>query len=103
VTAAELTAAEPDPLRPDAERIIEHMNDDHADALVLFGKVLADRPDTTRARLIGGDRYGFAVLAADGPDADEVAVRLHFDVPTDTADAARKAMVELVRRPRAAS
>ena len=102
VSAAEYTAAEPDPLRPHAGRIIEHMNDDHADALVLFCRVLADRPDTARARMVGVDRYGFAVLAADGPDADEVAVRLHFDAPMDTADAVRKAMIDLLGRARAA-
>jgi putative heme iron utilization protein len=102
VTAAEYTAAEPDPLRPHARRIVDHMNDDHADALVLFCRVLADRPGTARARMVGVDRYGFAVLAADGPDADEVAVRLRFDAPVDTPDAARAAMVELVRRARSA-
>jgi len=101
VTADAYTAAEPDPLRPHAERIVEHMNDDHADALVLFCRVLAGRPETTRARMVGVDRYGFAVLAADGPDADETAVRLRFDAVVDTPDAARAAMVELVRRARA--
>lgn len=101
VTAEDYTAAEPDPLRPHAARIIEHMNDDHADSLVLFCRVYGGRPGTTRARMVGVDRYGFAVLAADGPDADEVAVRLRFDAVTDTPDAARKAMVDLVRKARA--
>jgi heme iron utilization protein len=102
VGAEEYTAAEPDPLRPHAERIVEHMNDDHADALVLFCRVFGGRPGTARARMVGVDRYGFAVLAADGPDADEVAVRLRFDEPTGTADGVRKAMIELLRRARAA-
>lgn len=102
VDAAEYTAAEPDPLRPHADRIIEHMNDDHADALALFCRVLADRPGTAAAEMVGVDRYGFAVLAADGPDGDRVAVRLRFDAPTDTADGVRQAMIELLRRARAA-
>ena len=103
VTAEEYTAAEPDPLRPHAARIIEHMNDDHADALVMYCKVFADRPNTVQARMVGVDRYGFAVLAADRPDGDEVAVRLRFDSPVDTPDAVRKAMVELLRRARSAA
>jgi hypothetical protein len=52
--------------------------------------------------MVGVDRYGFAVLAADSPDGDEVAVRLRFDAPVDTPDAVRKAMVDLLRRARAA-
>ncbi len=102
VTAGEYTAAEPDPLRPHAGRIIEHMNDDHAEALVLFCRVFGDRPGTAVAEMVGVDRYGFAVLAADDPDGDRVAVRLRFDEPTDTADGVRQAMIALLRRARAA-
>jgi putative heme iron utilization protein len=102
VTAADYTAAEPDPLRPHAERIIEHMNDDHAEALVLFCRVFGDRPGTAVAERVGVDRYGVAVLAADEPDGDRVAVRLRFDEPTDTADGVRRAMIALLRRARAA-
>jgi putative heme iron utilization protein len=101
VTAEEYAAAEPDPLRPHAERIIEHMNDDHADALVLYCRAFGDRPGTASARMVGVDRYGFAVLAADAPDGDEVAVRFRFDAPTDTADGVRKAMVDLLKKARA--
>jgi len=102
VTAEEYTAAEPDPLRPHAERIIEHMNDDHAEALVSFCRVFGDRPGTAVAEMVGVDRYGFAVLAADAPDGDRVAVRFRFDEPTDTADGVRQAMIGLLRRARAA-
>jgi putative heme iron utilization protein len=102
VDAASYAEAEPDPLRPHAERIIAHMNDDHADALVLFCRRFADRPGTTAARMVGVDRYGFAVLATDEPGGRETAVRLPFDERTDTPDAVRKAMIELLRRARAA-
>ena len=102
VTAAGYAAAEPDPLRPHAERIIAHMNDDHADALVLYCRRFAERADTAEARMVGVDRYGFAVLAADEAGGQETAVRLPFDERTDTPDAVRKAMVELLRRARSA-
>jgi putative heme iron utilization protein len=100
VDAASYAAAEPDPLHAHTERIISHMNDDHADALVLFCRRFAERPGTAVARMIGVDRYGFAVLASDEPGGAETAVRLAFDEPTDTPDAVRKAMVELLRRAR---
>jgi putative heme iron utilization protein len=102
VDAASYAEAEPDPLRPHAERIIAHMNDDHADALVLFCRRFAERPDTTEARMVGVDRYGFAVLAADEPGGRQTAVRLPFDERTDTPDGVRKAMIDLLRRARAA-
>ncbi|OLT20362.1 hypothetical protein BJF78_09560 [Pseudonocardia sp. CNS-139] len=100
VTADEYAAAEPDPLRPHTRRIVDHMNEDHADSLVLFCRVFGGRPDTVQARMVGVDRYGFAVLARDTPDGDETAVRLTFDSRTDTPEAARAAMVALVRRAR---
>jgi heme iron utilization protein len=102
VSAEDYTAAEPDPLRPHARRIVDHMNDDHADALVLFCQVFGGRPDTVEARMVGVDRYGFAVLARDEPGGEETAVRLPFDDRTDSPEAARAAMVALVRRARAA-
>jgi hypothetical protein len=45
-------------------------------------------------------RNGFAVLAADEPGGAETAVRLAFDERTDTPDAVRMAMIELLRRAR---
>jgi putative heme iron utilization protein len=91
--------AEPDPLSRHVARIVGHMNDDHADALVAFCRVLAGRPETTSARMVGVDRYGFDVLADDAGGAPK-AVRFGFDAPTDTPDAVRAAMVALVHRAR---
>lgn len=101
VGAEAYAAAEPDPLRPHATGIIEHMNDDHAEALVLFCRRFGGRPDTVEARMVAVDRYGFAVLTADAPGGDAAAVRLSFGRSVDTADAVRAAMIELVREARA--
>jgi len=99
-------AAEADPLQPHADRVIDHMNDDHADALILFCRVLGDRPDTGWARMVGVDRYGFDVLAAAGADPGDQeqrkALRIVFDPPCDTPDAVRAAMVALVGKVRKA-
>ncbi len=102
VGAEHYSAAEPDPLRPHAARIVEHMNDDHADALVTFCRVFGDRAGTVEARMVDVDRYGFAVLAADAPGGDPTAIRLHFDSRVDTADGVRAAMIGLIRKARAA-
>lgn len=103
VGADEYTAAEPDPLRPHAAGIIDHMNDDHADALVLYCRVFGHRPGTASARMVGVDRYGFAMLARDAEDGDETAVRLPFHARVDTPNAVRAAMIDLLRQARAAA
>ncbi len=97
VGADEYAAAEPDPLRPHAAGIIGHMNDDHAEAMVLYCRVLGARPDTSAARMVTVDRYGFAMLARDTPDGDETAVRLPFGRRVDTTGEVRAVMIELLR------
>ena len=65
VSADDHAAAEPDPLRPHVAGIVGHMNDDHADALVAYCRVFGGRPATERAEMVGVDRYGFTMLAAE--------------------------------------
>ncbi|HTF53026.1 MAG TPA: DUF2470 domain-containing protein [Pseudonocardia sp.] len=108
-TPGEYRRAEPDPPRPHRIGILEHMNDDHADSLLAFCRVLAGRADTVSARMLDVDRYGFSVLASTagdgagggGGNGGGKAVRFGFDAPTDTPLAVRTAMIELVRRVRA--
>ncbi len=102
VSADDHAAAEPDPLRPHAAEIVTHMNDDHADALVAYCRVFGRRAATARARMVGVDRYGFAVLASDGADGGETAVRIPFGRRVDTPNAVRAAMIALLREARAA-
>lgn len=94
-------AAEPDPLLGHRDRIVAHMNDDHADALVSYCRVLAGRPRTETARMTGVDRYGFTVAARDSGGARSD-LRIAFDDPVATADEVRQAMITLLRRARAA-
>jgi len=93
--------AEPDPLVGAAPGIIEHMNDDHADAQVLFCRHFARRPDTTSASMSAVDRYGFEMIAVS--DAGRAAVRLAFPTECLTATAVREAMVAMVQEARAAT
>ena len=99
VDAAGYAAAEPDPLVDAAERVIEHMNADHADAQVLFCRHLAGRPDTTEASMSAVDRYGFEMIAV-GPSG-RAAVRLGFPEECATGDDVRTAMVAMVADARA--
>ncbi|MEM9190168.1 MAG: DUF2470 domain-containing protein [Myxococcota bacterium] len=91
-------AAEPDPLASHAAGIIEHMNDDHADALVTYARAFTTASDTDEATMTGVDRYGFemSVRTERGPRP----ARLAFDTDVLTPTDARKALVQLVRRAR---
>lgn len=99
VGAQEFASAEPDPLLPAAERILTHMNDDHADALVAYCRAFADLQPAS-ARMTGVDRYGMDVLAVLA-DGTEHAVRVPFDQPTDSVDAVRRQTVALLHQARA--
>lgn len=94
VDATAYVAAEPDPLLPHVAGIVEHMNDDHGAAMVLYCQVFAHRPATTEARMVGIDRYGFTMVTA----GDHV--RLAFPEQVTTPTGARQALVAMVQEAR---
>jgi putative heme iron utilization protein len=102
VSADDHADAEPDPLRPHAAGIVEHMNDDHPDALVEYCRVFGGRPATGYAEMVGVDRYGFTMLAVDEGATDRVAVRIPFGRQVDTVGAVRAAMIRLLHEARRA-
>ena len=90
--------AEADPLLEDAKRIIEHMNDDHADALRLYSEAFSRSGPVPEAVMTGVDRYGFemSVTTDHGPRP----VRVAFDQPVSTATEVRRSMVAMLARVR---
>jgi heme iron utilization protein len=101
VSADDHAGAEPDPLRPHVAGIVEHMNDDHADALIAYCRVFGGRPATERAEMVGVDRYGFTMLASDGA-SEQTAVRIPWGRRVDTVGEVRAATIALLREARAA-
>src|SRR6478752_366637 len=99
VDVADYKRAEPDPLAEAAAGIIAHMNEDHADAQVLFCRHFAGLGDTVSASMSGVDRYGFDMVAV-SPEHRR-AVRLGFPGPCSDGLAVRQAMVALVAEARA--
>jgi putative heme iron utilization protein len=91
-------AATPDPLARAAAGIIEHMNADHADALVLYCKAFSKATDITSASMTGVDRYGFEMSAhtKSGPRP----VRLAFATSIQTPEEARAALIAMVKEAR---
>ncbi|MEM9556132.1 MAG: DUF2470 domain-containing protein [Acidobacteriota bacterium] len=99
VDAAAWRAATPDPLAPHRERIVEHMNDDHVDAMALLCRTFSKAHDAEQVTMTAVDRYGFemSVVTERGPRP----VRLAFPEAVTTPDAARQALVALVADARA--
>jgi putative heme iron utilization protein len=100
VDAAAYHASEPDPLVDAVAGIIAHMNEDHADAQVLFCRHFAQLDDTVEASMSAVDRYGFDMVAVS--TAHRTPVRLAFPEECLTGDEVRRAMVAMVAEARAA-
>ena len=88
----------PDPLAADASAIVDHMNKDHADAVVAYCHAFSRATDISEASMTGVDRYGFEISAitAEGPRP----VRVAFPKAVSTAGEARKALIALLERAR---
>jgi putative heme iron utilization protein len=87
-----------DPLHPHAEGIVAHMNDDHADACLVYAQFYAGLGDATSARLLGVDQFGLDLLATTPNGLQPT--RVAFDEPETTPEGVRRAVVALFARAR---
>jgi hypothetical protein len=94
VTAADYAAAQPDPLADAAQGILDHMNADHADALLLFAKVNG-KLDAETATMTSVDHLGFQ-LRVQTP-AGIKGIRLPFLREANTPGETRSILVEMVK------
>jgi len=99
IDAAAYGAARVDPLADVAAGILEHMNRDHADALVIFARVLAGAPDAEAATMVAVDRLGFRLRIRTGGRLH--AARIPFPGEVTSADEARHALIAMLRDARA--
>lgn len=91
--------AEVDPLAMAERGIVDHMNEDHADALVAYARAFTRATEAEEVTMVGCDRYGFelSVITERGPRPARVA----FDAPVSTSMEVREAMVAMLKRARA--
>jgi putative heme iron utilization protein len=97
VTARDYVAASPDPLADAAQGILDHMNADHADALVFLAKVHA-KLEAETATMTSVDRLGFhvRVQTAEGMKGARIPFLREVANPAET----RTVLVEMVRQAR---
>ena len=93
----EFQSASPDPLVDFADGIIEHMNDDHRDAMVLMARHYSGLA-AEDAEMTAVDRLGFnlRVQTAEGMKGSRIA----YPEPVESADAIRKVFVGMVQKVR---
>jgi heme iron utilization protein len=98
VTAAEYAAARPDPLADAAGGIVEHMNHDHADALIAYARHFAGE-SADEATMVSVDRLGFKLRLRQGERLSSV--RIGFPREVTSAVQSREVLIEMLRQARA--
>jgi putative heme iron utilization protein len=97
ISAQDYGSALPDPLAEVAPGIIQHMNTDHADALLLLARQLAGET-ADEAAMTAVDRLGFHLRLRSG---DRIhGRRVAFLREAGNSDAARGVLTEMVRQAR---
>lgn len=84
-----------------SDRICKHMNDDHADAVVLYARVYGDRPDAESAQMRSIDEQGMNLEAC--VNGETVPVRVSFDRPLADAEDAHHTLVAMLKQARSGS
>jgi heme iron utilization protein len=97
VTGDGYAAARPDPLADAAEGILEHVNRDHADALLALARAHADAA-AEEATMLSVDRLGFRVRVRSGERLH--GARISFPREVTTAEECRSVLIEMIRRVR---
>jgi putative heme iron utilization protein len=98
VTAVEYRAARPDPLADVAAGIIEHLNGDHADALIEYARHFAGEM-ADEATMVAVDRLGFKLRLRQGERLSSV--RIAFPREVSSAEQSRETLIAMLREARA--
>ena len=93
--------AAPDPVAANAASAITHLNDDHAEALLVIAQALGGYPDATAAHCSGLDRRGID-LTVHTPRG-HAPTRVAFPQPLAESSQLRAATVDLTHRARVAA
>ena len=97
-SAADYLAAVNDPTAESAGHAVSHLNEDHADALLLMAQQLGGYPDATWAKCTSIDRHGLDLAV--GTPRGVAPIRIGFAEPCTEPDGLRAATVELTKRAR---
>jgi len=83
-----------------SQRICQHMNDDHADAIALYAKVYGKVPNATAAKMQAIDPQGMDLLTQ--TENGETPIRITFDHVLQDSEDAHQTLIAMVRQARSA-
>lgn len=81
-----------------SDRICQHMNEDHTDAVVLYAKVFGNSPEAEAAQMLAIDPQGMD-LSVTVP-AEIAPIRIAFDHPLKDAEDAHYTLIEMIKQAR---
>ncbi|MCC5654821.1 DUF2470 domain-containing protein [Nostoc sp. XA013] len=81
-----------------SSRICKHMNDDHADAIVLYAKAFGGVTDARAAQMLSIDSQGMDLTAQVNGEA--IPVRIQFDHLLADAEDAHQTLIAMVKQAR---
>ena len=84
-----------------SDRICQHMNADHADALVLYAQFFGDSANAASASLESIDPQGMTLMAQ--VNGASVPVRVEFDHTLKDAEDAHHTLIDMLKHARANS
>jgi len=97
VSVSDYSSAQPDPLADAAADIVQHMNNDHVDALILLARAFAGM-ESPQAAMTSVDRLGFTVRLKTGDGTRSA--RIAFLQEVRNRAEARKVLIEMVEHSR---
>jgi putative heme iron utilization protein len=88
-----------DPITPEvSQRICTHMNDDHAEAVLMYAKVYGQAEDATAARMSAIDPDGMDLNVMIGDEA--TTIRVPFERSLTDSEDAHQVLIAMVRQAR---
>lgn len=85
-----------DPITPAvSNRICAHMNDDHAEAVLLYAKAYGQRNDATSATMVAIDPQGMDLTAIINDES--VPLRIPFDHTLEHSEDAHTTLVRMIK------
>jgi len=88
-----------DPFSPEvSDRICKHMNEDHADAVLLYAQTFGSKPDATSAVMNAIDAEGMDLSAQ--IDGTAIPVRILFNPNLKDSEDAHYTLIEMIKQAR---
>ena len=81
-----------------SDRICKHMNDDHAEAIVLYAKVFGNSPEAETAKMDSIDPQVMNLTA--NVKGETVPVRIEFDHTLTDSEDAHQTLITMVKQAR---